>query len=67
MKKFEYDMLEIQLGRYGEDYWFKGIRYPRDFWSVLNMLGDDGWQLSGQRNGGHYIMMREVVQDDSDN
>ncbi len=64
MKKFEYEYLTVVEREFGEEYYFKGMRFMNSLVDVLNHIGEDGWQLVCL-NGNVYIMMREVVQDDN--
>lgn len=61
MRQYEYGMLYSTDRMYGLEYEFNGTTYKdKDLLSVLNILGDSGWQLI-TREGNKYILMRQRI------
>lgn len=58
--KYEFDFLRGVQSRTGLEWEFKGITYAnKGFIDVLNMLGNEGWQMSVKTNELKYVLMRE--------
>lgn len=59
MVGYEYEFIRGIQSTNGLKWEFKGDIYNKGFIDVLNILGDDGWQITVKTSEFKYILMRK--------
>lgn len=59
MVEYEYEFIRGIQSIKGLEWEFKGDIYNRGFIDVLNILGEDGWQMTVKTSEFKYILMRK--------